>query len=82
MGEKLPSMCGVGFLLSLVLEVKIGNDQVYQNIRLGNQLLQSHEKILFVSDVSKAINCARPQSNQKHSSIKKAPEVSYTSVNL
>lgn len=44
MGEKLPSVCGAGFLLSLVPAEKIGNDNVYQNMRLGNQLLQSHEK--------------------------------------
>lgn len=43
MGEKLLSMCGAEFLLSLVLEVKIGNDQVYQNMRLDNKLLWSHE---------------------------------------
>lgn len=43
MGEKLLSMCGAGFLLSLVLEVRIGNGQVYQNMRLDNKLLRSHE---------------------------------------
>lgn len=82
MGEKLPSMCGAGFLPSLVLEVKIGNDQVYQNMRLGKKFLQSHEKIQFFNDASKALNFARPQSNQKYSSIKKTPEVSYITVNL